>query len=166
MIAAHTHHTAQSPLHLILPGSSPLRHHVHETQLHDAMAQAIPGLSSNPASAPACNPSCLCSSMQSTPPRLWQATYPNLDSAPLPLGTLMTPQGRCNIGALFCMSSMTSPFQQTSGKSDPAYHQWQNCSGPHNHFLMPTPHSWAYASRALWDLTMQQSTTFTELQQG
>ena len=122
--------------------AAPLAHRLPALLWH---ATPLPLLwhATHPASAPACGPSCLCSSMQSTPPWLWQATYPNLDSAPLPLGTLMTPQGRCNIGALFCMSSMTSPFQQPPGKSDPAYRNGKNRSGPRNHFLMPEPHSWA-----------------------
>ena len=75
-----------------------------------------------PASALACNPPCLCSGIK----------LPQSGLAPPPLGTPMPLKGHGNISALFCLSSMASPFQQPPGKSDPAYCKGRNCSGPHD----------------------------------
>ena len=61
VIAAHMHHTTQSPIH---------GHHVRRTHLHYAMAQAIPRLSS---ATSRYDPPRLCSGMQSILPLLGYA---------------------------------------------------------------------------------------------
>jgi hypothetical protein len=158
-VRAHHLHTGSLPLPRHETSPPLLQHVVYPALAPCSTTTCTPvarlALACNlPASALACNPPCLCSGIK----------LPQSGLDPPPLGTPMPLKGHGNISALFCLSSMASPFQQPPGISDPAYRQGQNCARPQDHFLTPTPHPWASASSALWDLMMQQSTTFAELQ--